>query len=109
MLNHIVTSGPFIAFRSFQSILIGFTSFFFVLLCCLGLQLILNANQDDYLSELGQTAGIRIVIHEQNKMPFPDENGITAIPGSMTILAIKQVRMNDYDSNDKNNNVDDNN
>ena len=63
-----------------------------LILLCSGLQLILNTDQNDYLSEFGETAGMRIVIHEQNKMPFPDENGITVIPGSMTILAMKQVK-----------------
>ena len=60
------------------------------------------------MPEFGQTAGIRLLIHEQNKMPFPDENGITAIPGSMTILAIKQVKINDNNDNDSNNDDGDN-
>ncbi len=56
---------------------------------CAGLQLILAVNQDDYVSS--DVAGIRVVVTSQGEMPFPDEGGITLVPGKLTQLGLRKV------------------
>ena len=58
-----------------------------------GLHLILNINQNEYLTEGGDTAGLRMVVHPQTRMPFPEDEGITVSPGRATSVAIKQVNI----------------
>ena len=56
-----------------------------------GLQLILNIDQDEYIKETGDTAGARLVVHTQNSMPFPEDEGITVTPGQATSIGVRQV------------------
>ena len=56
------------------------------------LKLIMNIEQDEYLSELTEKAGVRVVVHPQHEMPFPEENGVAAAPGHSTAIAVRQVR-----------------
>ena len=55
--------------------------------------MIINIDQDDYVKEVGDTAGIRLVVHPQNRMPFPEDEGITVSPGHSTSIGLRQVRM----------------
>lgn len=57
-----------------------------------GLQVIININQAEYSDMIGDTAGVRMVIHPQNRMPFPEDEGITISPGRATSVGIRQVR-----------------
>ena len=51
-----------------------------VMLCCrVGLQLILNVNQDEYMSEGDDAAGMRLVIHQAQRMPFPEDEGLAGM------------------------------
>jgi hypothetical protein len=59
--------------------------------CDTGLELLLNIAQDDYVPDVGVVAGVRVSIHEQNEMPFPDELGFTAMPGYATVASVTQV------------------
>lgn len=59
-----------------------------------GLHMIININQDEYVKEVGDTAGIRMVIHSQNRMPFPEDEGITVSPGHSTSIGLRQVLIN---------------
>ena len=54
--------------------------------------MVLNIDQDDYLPEVGDTAGIRLVIHPPNRMPFPEDEGITVNPGEATYIGVRQVK-----------------
>ena len=67
-----------------------------ILYCTLisGLHLTLNLNQKEYLSEVDDSAGARLVILPQRHMPFPEDEGITLHPGSVTYAGIKQVCWN---------------
>ena len=56
-----------------------------------GLQLILNLNQLEYLEETGDTAGARVVIHQQRTMPFPEDDGIMLLPGKAQALGIRKA------------------
>ena len=58
-----------------------------------GLHMIVNIDQDNYSESIGDTSGLRIVIHHQKQMPFPEDCGITINPGEVTSISIKQVRM----------------
>jgi len=46
-----------------------------------GLSLVINIQQDQYVSEAGNTAGIIVLVQQQNLMPFPEDNGILVSPG----------------------------
>lgn len=53
--------------------------------------MILNIDQKDYVKEMGDVAGIRIVVMSQNQMPLPEEQGLTVGPGHYTSIGVKQV------------------
>ncbi|XP_067930238.1 FMRFamide-activated amiloride-sensitive sodium channel-like [Watersipora subatra] len=55
-----------------------------------GLKLILNLGVYEYLSSETDEAGARIVIHDQNAMPFPEAVGISAAPGHTSDIAIRK-------------------
>lgn len=57
-----------------------------------GLELIVDLRQDDYAPGLEDTAGVRIVIHQQRTMAFPEDDGVTVHPGHFTSVAFKQVK-----------------
>ena len=58
-----------------------------------GLVLEMSVEQDDYITALTQTAGLRVIVHDQNAMPFPELQGINVSPGTHADIRIKQVRM----------------
>jgi len=51
----------------------------------------LNINQNEYITQAGDTAGAVVVIRPQNQMPFPEDDGIIVSPGHATSIAITQV------------------
>lgn len=51
----------------------------------------LNAQQDEYVAEAGDTAGIMVAILQQNQMPSPEDHGFLIIPGHATSVVITQV------------------
>jgi len=59
--------------------------------CCVGLTLIANVQQHQYVTEVGTTAGLIVLIHPQNLMPFPEDRGKLVSPGYQTEIAITQV------------------
>ena len=67
--------------------LISLLYFIFIL----GLHLILNVNQEEYVDSMGDTAGARVVIHHQSRMPHPEDDGITLVPGALTSIGIRHV------------------
>ena len=40
---------------------------------------------------LGDTAGVVVVVHKNTEMPFPEEEGVFALPGRSTDIAISMV------------------
>jgi len=61
------------------------------LACCVGLTLIANVQQDQYVTEVGTTAGLIVLVQPQNLMPFPEDRGKLVSPGFQTEIAITQV------------------
>jgi len=61
------------------------------LLCAAGLEMIINIDQANYVKDAGETAGIRLVVHGGERMPFPEDEGITVSPGHSTSLGLQKV------------------
>lgn len=58
----------------------------------LGLKLILNIQQDEYVNAITEGAGARVVVHSQDYMPLPGDEGILVSPGDITSIGMRQVR-----------------
>ena len=56
-----------------------------------GLTILLQTSQKDYLCT-SQTAGFRVLIHNYTEYPFPDALGYNISPGTVTGIALMQVR-----------------
>jgi len=57
----------------------------------LGLTLIANIQQHQYVTEVGTTAGLIVLVQPQDMMPFPEDRGKLVSPGYQTEFAITQV------------------
>ena len=57
----------------------------------LGLKLVLNIGQEEYSDMMGEEAGARILVHPQNHMPFPEDEGIVARPLHLTSVGMRKV------------------
>ncbi|RUS89854.1 hypothetical protein EGW08_002384 [Elysia chlorotica] len=57
-----------------------------------GLKMSLFVDQKQYVANLATEAGVRVLIHKRGSMPFPEENGITVMPGRSTSIGIKQLK-----------------
>lgn len=55
-----------------------------------GLQLLLNIQQDEYISSPGLDAGVKIAVHSQGEPGQPDENGIAVPPGRNAFISLRQ-------------------
>ncbi|KAK7503195.1 hypothetical protein BaRGS_00005460, partial [Batillaria attramentaria] len=62
-----------------------------------GLSLVLDTQSEEYLGT-SDTLGFKIVVHEQNDMPFPGDEGVVVAPGTATYIAIslENRRVNMY-------------
>ncbi|KAK2148691.1 hypothetical protein LSH36_487g04011, partial [Paralvinella palmiformis] len=58
-----------------------------------GLHMILNTNQWDYMRPGTDVAGVKLVVHPQKIMPFPEDEGIMLSPGHSISVDIRQVEM----------------
>lgn len=56
-----------------------------------GLTLEINIEQDEYVSSLGQEAGVRVFVGVPNDMPFPFEQGTSVSPGFATGIELRKV------------------
>ena len=62
-----------------------------VSVCVVGLEMIVNIDQANYVKDAGETAGIRLVVHNGDRMPFPEDEGITVSPGHSTSIGLQKV------------------
>ncbi|XP_033104401.1 amiloride-sensitive sodium channel subunit gamma-like, partial [Anneissia japonica] len=53
-----------------------------------GLTLEMDIKQNDYIEDIQPAAGLKIVVHDQTEMPFPEDQGVTVTPGTETSIAI---------------------
>ncbi|CAH1782868.1 unnamed protein product [Owenia fusiformis] len=58
-----------------------------------GLQLTFNIEQSEYIGKLTSTAGVRVQVHHQNVMPFPEDEGINIVPGQSTSVGIQMLNL----------------
>eukprot|EP00057_Strongylocentrotus_purpuratus_P023580 XP_011678054.1 PREDICTED: amiloride-sensitive sodium channel subunit gamma-2 isoform X4 [Strongylocentrotus purpuratus] len=56
-----------------------------------GLSLELYIQQSEYISDLQPSAGLRLLVHDQNEMPFPEDRGINLAPGAHTSVGLSLV------------------
>ena len=56
-----------------------------------GLKIVVNIDQDEYTDKMGEEAGARVVLHPQERMPFPEDEGILAKPGLLTSVGVRKV------------------
>jgi len=56
-----------------------------------GLEILVNIDQENYVKDAGETAGIRIVVHNGDRMPFPEDEGMTVSPGHSTSIGLQKV------------------
>ena len=56
-----------------------------------GLELTVNIDQYDYVKEAGDTAGLRFIIHSADRLPFPEDEGLTISPGKTSSIGIRKV------------------
>ncbi|XP_033096490.1 degenerin-like protein unc-105 [Anneissia japonica] len=56
-----------------------------------GLSIMLFIEQHEYLFDVSTSAGVRVVIHDQNKMPFPEDEGYFVSPGYHTSIALRRT------------------
>ncbi|XP_033096439.1 acid-sensing ion channel 1A-like [Anneissia japonica] len=66
-----------------------------------GLSIMLFIEQNEYLYDVSASAGVRVVIHDQGKMPFPEEEGYYVSPGHHTSIALRRVEINRLSTYDK--------
>ncbi|CAB3999173.1 amiloride-sensitive sodium channel subunit alpha-like, partial [Paramuricea clavata] len=56
-----------------------------------GLVLQLAIEEDEYLGELTEEAGVRVLLHEPGAMPFPFEEGFSIAPGMATSIGLTKT------------------
>ena len=58
-----------------------------------GLSLELFLEQTEYIGALSPAAGVKVLIHPRNSMPFPEDQGISIPPGYETFVGIRKVNL----------------
>ena len=51
----------------------------------------LYLQQNEYVKQVSQSAGVRVVIHNASEIAFPQDVGFSVRPGSETYVALKRV------------------
>ena len=62
------------------------------------LQLMLNIQQNEYISSANLDAGVKIAVHPQGEPGEPDENGIAVPPGRNAFISLRQKVVTDRSS-----------
>ncbi|KAM9311649.1 epithelial sodium channel subunit alpha-like [Gastrophryne carolinensis] len=58
-----------------------------------GLTMELFIEQNEYIRGLSTAAGLRVVLHGQGKMPFPEDEGVNVPPGQESDIGIVKVHV----------------
>ncbi|KAM4675997.1 epithelial sodium channel subunit beta-like [Discoglossus pictus] len=58
-----------------------------------GLTLELFIEQEEYIKSLSTAAGLRVVLHGQGKMPFPEDEGVNIPPGQESDIGVVKVHV----------------
>ena len=57
-----------------------------------GLTLELYIEHGEYIADLSPDAGVKLVVHNQSYMPFPEDDGFVIAPGTKTAIGLTLVR-----------------
>ncbi|ESO09372.1 hypothetical protein HELRODRAFT_168352 [Helobdella robusta] len=57
-----------------------------------GLSITFNVEEDEYIGETSESAGLRVVVHDPRKMPFPEDEGVLVAPRTLTHIGVRMVR-----------------
>ncbi|XP_072050209.1 acid-sensing ion channel 1A-like [Amphiura filiformis] len=57
----------------------------------LGLTMSLYIEQDEYIPDIQQGAGIRVEIHSQKSMSFPEDKGLNVAPGTEAFISVRKT------------------
>ena len=77
----------------FVKLLAGFAGKFNQFHFHIGLVLQLDVEPHEYVYELTNEEGVRVVLHEQGSTPFPDEEGFSVASGGATSVGLKKVHI----------------
>ncbi|KAM4748791.1 epithelial sodium channel subunit beta-like [Rhinophrynus dorsalis] len=58
-----------------------------------GLTMELFIEQNEYIRSLSTAAGLRVVLHAQGKMPFPEDEGVNVPPGQESDIGVVKVHV----------------
>ncbi|XP_013380995.1 amiloride-sensitive sodium channel subunit alpha isoform X2 [Lingula anatina] len=58
-----------------------------------GLSLEMYIEQSEYIGDLSESAGVRVQIHSQRSMAFPEDEGFNIAPGYLTSMAMTRVEI----------------
>ncbi|XP_064627158.1 amiloride-sensitive sodium channel subunit gamma-like [Lineus longissimus] len=56
-----------------------------------GLSLTMLIDQTDYFPTISEAAGLKVLVHNQKKFPFPEDAGMLVSPGTDTQIGVRQV------------------
>ena len=59
----------------------------------LGLTVELFLDRPQYIDELSQEAGFRVVVHDNSQWPFPEDQGINVPPEYVSLIGVKKVEI----------------
>ncbi|ESO09388.1 hypothetical protein HELRODRAFT_168369 [Helobdella robusta] len=62
-----------------------------------GLSIIFNVEQSEYIGETTHSAGLKVVVHQPSRMAFPEDDGILVSPNALTHISVtmsKTKKMN---------------
>ena len=51
----------------------------------------MDIGQYEYLPEVGESAGVVVVVHPVDQMPFPEDDGVVLHPGRFSMIGVKLV------------------
>ncbi|ESO09384.1 hypothetical protein HELRODRAFT_168365 [Helobdella robusta] len=57
-----------------------------------GLSITFNVEQNDYVGEVAQSAGLRVVVHDPKRMPFPEDESIFVSPWTVTQIGLTMTQ-----------------
>ena len=49
----------------------------------------MNINQEEYLRAGNELAGVLLLVHSPDMMPFPEDDGIMLLPGIFSIIGLR--------------------
>ena len=53
--------------------------------------MVFNVDQTQYIGDLTESAGMKVLVHNANHMPFPEDQGVTVAPGELTSIGVLLV------------------